>query len=108
MLGRYALPPRNFSVRDIGKPHVPVLSPVQKNIVSSLLNKTGSKHLRFVFLPLSNSRIKRFVVFNAMYGPCTASVGLYGVLNITNNSIYVYYENGEDPYELHYASSKMP
>lgn len=108
LIGEFALPPRNYSVRDIGKPHVPILSPVQENIVHALLKNTGNKDLRFVFLTVNNSRTKRFVVFNALYGPCIASVGLYGVLNISNKSVYTYYEDGEDPYELRYKSSKMP
>ncbi len=108
LLGNYALPPKNYSVRSIGKPNVPILSPAQESIVNVLLKKTRSKALRFVFLTLNNSRTKRFVVFNALYGPCTDSVGLYGVLNIASNSSYAYYENGEDPYELYYASKKMP
>ena len=108
LFGQYALPPKNYSIREIGKRHVPILTPAQEAIVHILLKRTGSKDLRFVFLSLKRSRTKRFIVFDAINGPCSASVGLYGVLNMVYKSRFAYYENGEDPYGLHYASNKMP
>ena len=98
-----SLGPPSFSVRDIGKPHVPPLTDRHRSMVMRIRRYVASGYLRFAFLG-SPRNPHAFIVFDAIYGPCYSGAGGYAVLNGCANEIY---EPGEDPRSIKAASTDI-
>jgi len=81
--------PRNYSIFDIGKRGVPILTKKQRKMLSSIREYVKSPTLRFTFI------YDDLVVFDATDGPCfDGGAPGYPVLNGACNE---YYQPGEDP-----------
>ncbi len=86
--------PPSFSVKDIGKPGVPTLSPQQISIVRGISRYVHSQTLRFAFIG------DRFIVFDATQGPCSEAAVGYRIMNDPESN-NLYYQPGEAPGDIH-------
>jgi hypothetical protein len=84
-------PPQSYLASDTGKPGAPQLTPYERSVVDAIQGRLHSSTLRVVWLAY------RFVVFDAVNGPCMDAAPGYRVLNVRCPAI-AYYQPGEDPY----------
>lgn len=77
--------PVSFLASDVGKPRVPVLSPSELRMLHAIMQYVHVPTLRFVFL---RAKTHRFIVFDAVAGPCQAGAPGYFVLNGGCNMYY--------------------
>jgi hypothetical protein len=120
--------PLNYSVDDIGKLGVPVLTHAQRATIARIQQRLlpTPRHLRFAFVEIgvgsaarvaprgSSYRIllqyvdllqreygAEFIVYDAVGGPCLMAAPGYHVLNDTRPSRNEFYQPGENPYSTH-------
>ena len=77
------LSPASYSVFDVGKPGVPSLGPQAATALRGILKYRRSPSLRFASIG------RRFIVFDAIGGPCSTAAPGYFVLNGACNEYYL-------------------
>lgn len=87
-------PPESYLVKDVGKPGFPALKPDEIAVFRRVQRYVRSPNLRIAWVD-GEEPSSRFIVFDAVQGPCLVAASGYRVLNGACNERY---QPGENPY----------